>query len=48
MPGWWPDGGDQNLREDLALQVVKGQGGSQGVAGCWCGRCPEGVTVGVE
>ena len=48
VPGWWPDGGDQNLREDLALQVVKGQGGSQGVAGCWCGRCPEGVTVGVE
>ena len=47
VPGRRSDGGDEDLREDLALQVVQRQGGSQGVAGCWCGGRPETAPVGV-
>ena len=48
MPGWWSDGGDEHLREHLALQVVQRQGGSEGVARGGSGRRPETVPVGVQ
>ena len=48
MPVRGSDGGYEDLGEDLALQVVEGEGGAEGVAGGWGGRGPEVVLVGVE